>query len=236
MRSHIRRLNRLVLSMAFVAGVAIPSWAGPIPPACVVDTLENYLALPGGCTIGDLLFANFSYIVEVQIDANAVPAANVTVTPLTDHGGGLAFEGEWYSTFAGVLVTNLSYSVGNFSLQPTIGGAGLGFTGNATGGFPPTLPFASVFTSYCLGGPAGVCSGFPTTTLTVSTNSTSTAFTTFPPVGVLGVTNFIAVNGGSGQAEVDGFRNTVVPEPGLLILIGLGAGGLIARRRRTTRG
>jgi hypothetical protein len=58
-------------------------------------------------------------------------------------------------------------------------------------------------------------------------------------IPILAVVNVIEVQAGfpGGQAEVDAFTNmfSQVPEPGLMILIGLGVTGLIARRKKELR-
>ena len=223
-------LNPLALAMLIVVGSATPGWADPVAPCENNASLEDYINLGStGCTIGNLLFANFSYPPGLYDAAPEIPAGNVIVQTHSGPNAGLTFEGEWYSTFVGIVSQPLAYSVSEMSNQPLIDTAALSFVGYAGAA---QNAFASVSQTLCLGSisaPCGATDFFQVATSTVSNVSIS-----ITPVAVLGVQTTIFVNGGNGQAEVDAFTNrfSQVPEPGLLLLVGLGASGLMARRRQ----
>ena len=223
-------LNSLALAMLIVVGFATPGWADPVVPCENNTPLQDYINLGStGCNIGNLLFSNFSYPPGQYLGAEVVPAGNVIVKTHSGPNAGLTFEGEWYSTNVGTLIQLLSYSVAEMSNQPLIDGAALSFDGYAGVAIGA---FASVSQTLCLGSVSAPCGA--SAFLYVSTSTVPYFTSNFLPVAVLGVQNTIFVNGGDGLAEVDEFTNrfSQVPEPGLLLLLGLGASGWMARRRQ----
>lgn len=71
-------MKRLImLGVGLGALVSIASAA----PLCVTDTMAAYMALPGGCTIGSMLFSNFGYSSTGMPPGGAVPSDQVLLTP-----------------------------------------------------------------------------------------------------------------------------------------------------------
>lgn len=226
-------------------GVAGSAWASPM---CVGGaTLASYVALPsyvspgvGGCTIGNLLFSNFSYSASGNL-ATAVSASNVTVTPInagpTNSGPGIQFTSDGWNVTAGsfiddvLLDSTFRFDVRTVDGRLLIAGASLtllssGLTGTGSAGIGETLQPGNHQLTVDAGGP------FSSTT-------------TFAPTGLLHATKdlevlvpFMTTEADAGSAFIGGFQEgfSDVPEPVGAALIGSGLLALGIWRRRATRG
>lgn len=228
------------LGVVLVVAFATSGYANNIGTCEDGASLEDYIGLGStGCVIGDKVFSDFTYATLFANDATPVAAADVIVHTIAGPDIGLTFEGEWYSTFTGVLSQTLSYTVGTVSGRPLIKDNTLTFyayTGITSD------PFASVIESKCLGAafsPYPTCGGTIASLIVFDSPliSQDTAHLDFSPVSIVGVRNVIFVSGGTGTAEIESFTNTFsqVPEPGLLLLLGAGASGSLVHRLRKHR-
>src|SRR5262249_47595972 len=102
----------LALAAAAISGTAN---AG----ACIQDTMANYVALgAAGCTSGDMTFSHFIYGPN-PLPA-AIPAANVTVTPVTTAGGevGFIFQAPWKAPATADVLINFTVAETNPATVP----------------------------------------------------------------------------------------------------------------------
>jgi len=90
-----------VLKKALFSAVFMVSCAAAAPLCTTLTTLQDYVNQgSGGCTLGDKLFFNFSYLYSTGGNPN-VAASAVTVTTAVTNGGldyALTFTGNWTSS------------------------------------------------------------------------------------------------------------------------------------------
>lgn len=207
--------------------------------ACAPGSLQDYIDLGAGCTIGALTFSDF---VELSPPAGATPISptTITVTPLADSSnagfvfgvGVVAVAGQFFDAFFGFLVTD------------SLVGASLAMDGAAATGDGAV----TVVEDLCAGGVFSglACSGDPSTMIVfaVEGDSQTTENSSFPSVALLGVLADIGVDGGvigTGALETVTLRfetgvTTAVPEPPSFVLFAAaGIAAWFSRRRVLAR-
>jgi hypothetical protein len=174
----------VILGMALVT---LPALAAP----CAPGTLQDYIDLAAGCTIGSATFSNFSEL-SPPAGATPIPAAAIGVTPIVDPASpGLlltlnvaATTGEFLDAFFG------------FQVADTLGGASATMAGASAG----EDGAVTLIEDLCLGAAfVGVaCGGDPVTQIlfAIDGDGDTAEATSFPGVGLLGVLADIGVDGG----------------------------------------
>jgi hypothetical protein len=208
-------LFAVTLTMLFTSAV----FAG----SCPTNTLNNFLG--NSCSVGNLLFSNFTYTSSASGSAVAISASGIEVTPLVVNGEvGLNFSAGWSAgpgqgldSLIGFTVTAMTGSISDMSLS--MGGAGFSNSGVAT-----VAENASNGTNLFVFDDAG------------GTSLTDSA--TFVPVTSLTVSKDVTVDGfADGTAAISSVNNlySSTPEPTTLGLLGTGLIGLAGLLRRFGR-
>jgi hypothetical protein len=215
--------------------------ADGLPSPCPNSaSLQDYLNMAGGCTIGDKIFSDFAFSTAAQGGAAAETAADITVKPITTlNDPGLQFQSNWSASSGQVSDSAIGFTV------TVIGGAALIEDASIVqlGGSVTASGIANVG--------EGVCAGFncQNTTFTLNTvNTTDQSLIQLgdhqffsPVVGQVRATDDIGVSG-----NADGFASVSlysaqfseipqVPEPATMTLFGvglLGCAAIFSRRRR----
>ncbi len=146
---HIQRLFLVGLPVI----VSLQALATPLVPGptCSTASLATYIAMKGGCILGELGFTNFSF---TGMGSNVVSASAVTVTPLFFAGdseslptAGLSFSSPGFSVTGNQSATYfLDYSV---DPHPII----VNFDDTLNTSSPVAPGVASISTNLCIGGP-----------------------------------------------------------------------------------
>jgi hypothetical protein len=236
------KFSRFLILAACCAAISmLPLSALPTPPACVDGaSLLSYEGLSGGCTIGNLLFSNFSDS-ESPIPG-PVTAASITVDTLGPSGesvynadNGVAFTAAWIATQNQSIDTDILFTVSVVGGGPaTLTDAGLAQLSQVQ-----STGTASVAEDGCTGaGCNPLTAQWGLLTLNTSTLSETTDTTIYSPTGTVNVAKDIAVTGGTnanGFAHLSLVQDTFsqVPEPrAVAFLLGLGlvAGGIFRKK------
>jgi hypothetical protein len=222
-------MKRILLLMTFVVCACSSVWAdSACPAASPGNNLAAYDVSGFACTVGDVLFSDFSYSPS---GSNIVPDSSVTVTPETVGSEvGLQFNAPWGTDPGGTTDSFIMFTAscatgtsctGIDDLVLTIGGASPG----GPGGFVIVSETSSVLTASLQDGTDG-----STTTLS--------DMGTFAPVSSVTVMKDIEVNGATTglPTQVSDVSNlfsttSAVPEPSTLFLC-MGLLGLVPVARR----
>ncbi|MEO7649257.1 MAG: PEP-CTERM sorting domain-containing protein [Bryobacteraceae bacterium] len=241
-------MQKTLSALTLFLSLSIAGWSSPCPTGQTLNFYITNFNNPTGCTIGNLVYNNFSYI-GAGVLAPAVLASGVTVVPLTSvHDFGFDFQANW--SVSPVLVapasqtSTIGYTAREMFNLSEIKDLDLGFVGSRTGGLTPLGGTIAIDETVCLNGLIlGGCLGGIQTTLGVFANSLGVQLDATllinPQVSQIDVLKVLVIDSGtSGSASVSSFSNTTdsVPEPMTLSLIGTGLLGLgIMKKRRRQR-
>jgi hypothetical protein len=207
-------------------------------PACVTDTLANYVLLGGGgCLVNNVeLVDNFAFSVGLNNIGSPLTSSNIMVTPSATANTYTLF---FFAPSMGFSVTGtqfVNYNI-NFTWDPVVVGAEDQMFAS-TPVFPGT---ATVVTSLCAGSTFGLGCPPATNTLKVFSDGNPadaipTDITTFPAVTVVGTQSVVSLFANGASSEITGFTNSVfTPEPGALVFAATGLLALWLRRLRSGR-
>jgi len=208
--------------------------------ACIVASYDNYLGANFSCGIDDKTFSNFFYSTA---GTNPMPASSITVNPITTpFNPGFLFNAPWavqagqtQDSLIGLTATvnqNSDHLIDDLTLQMF----GAGVVGSGQVSIAETYCAGDTFANNCANGIEG-------TLLTILNANTSIlhASVSFGPVRVVDVMKDVELLGGAnGSASLlSGVQNQFsetevpgVPEPGTMLLTGMGALGLAGAVRR----
>jgi len=231
--------------------------AGPIPPACVAETANLYLALgTTGCTIGSWTLSNFLYTDITGITAGEPASTQMLITPL---GGGTSagFSGTplipWIANQSNLADIELQYVV---TYTGSITSLYQSVTGTVTPSNPPSGGFDNITDNYCTGGtttpPASgpYCNSSGTLYTDLYSNGTASNSVSFASVNSVAVLKDVNANATQYPGSVDTvtqfincFNGTCsgtpppTAEPSVLLMLGSGLLGLalLSVRRRRNR-
>lgn len=242
--------TRLLMAAAFlgIAASALPANAAIIY-VTPTFTLQQVMNMPGGLTVLDKTFSNFTYQATSQGTAFAPTPAGINVTGIeanfpdgrVEHG--LLFQGAWSAFGSQSVDSLLTFQVASdlkFLSDNTLWMVGRGVDGG----------MASVSETVTTVNPPGSSADYLANKFVFSNDlhpvDRLIEHVTYPAAwNVVYVTKDIQVNGGTdanGSAAISAVYQTFsqsdfgAPEPGTLAVVAIGAGALFVRRRRVRNG
>jgi hypothetical protein len=223
--------KRVLLSLAACAILQTAVWGVD----CATGTLQSYLDLAGGCTIGDKSFSDFA--LTPSGDGIIPTAAQITVTPVTTGTGeiGLNFNALWFAGPTQSADTTIAFDV-----AVTGGGAFLIDDASTVqlSSSPTGTGVVSVGEGICTIASPPTCFAQTSTFNLLGTHHVGD-HVIFAPTGAVRAFKDIGVAGGpDGTASIsavqDTFSQTGVPEPTSIVLLGsvmVVIGGFFRRRQ-----
>lgn len=190
------------IKLAIAAGLllSLPLFASVKTP-CVKGTLASYIALgAGGCSIGNVTFANFSYPTSTT---NTIPANEIVVTPLAIvFDPGLTFTAPWAAASGQSESSMIGYTVSFNSLTP-LATSGLLKLLLGTAKISNIIGSVEVDETATEGNVADMLSVYEKCTEVCTIKSSDQL--AFSPVNTLHVTDKVTITGGNGGASLSGY-------------------------------
>jgi len=230
-------MRRLVLLVLFLAGGALA-----LPIGCAPGTMQDYSALPSGCTVGPFTYKAFLFFNDVGNDpGNNIASSQINVTPPVPPDYGMDFASPSFSIGPNqYAIYHISYLI---DPPPDIID---GFDTTMDASSPTGGGKADIFTTLCIGGSFNPsCSTGNVQNLHVFYYSDplniylSDSLIIDPPTNIVHVNHQIVLdtrNDENAASQITGFRDTatIVPEPStaFLTLGGFALAALAALRKR----
>jgi len=188
---------------ATIGLLCLVSTALAAPAPCAPGTLDTYIALgTTGCTVGNILFADFQYAHKASGGAQPIRANQIQVTPTLQvpEAGLLSFAAKWQvssgqsqDSYIRYSVSGISGSSTSASLTLQLGTAQVGLAGIARVDEDTNVGDLHVYVQ-CV----EVCRSQSADTLTFT-----------PATAVLPVLNHLHVGATNGSTSLSGFSTTV---------------------------
>lgn len=229
---HKSRVLAVVLVVLVGGGLAAAATIAEVGPPVALDTLADGSALQ----VGDKLFHDFSWDSSGDSAPEGLPGAGIVVTPVAVEGDyGLRFNGGWTAGPSQVVQTTIRFRVRALDELLFVHDALLAMTAFGTFGSGVAAVSEDIYPVNA----QGAVGATPVASLQVRQDAALSAnvdAAVFPAWKEVYVVKHVTVQGG-GAADGSASISEVVqvfsqiPEPGTLGLLGLGALGLIRRRR-----
>jgi hypothetical protein len=220
-------MRKYLLAFGLLLTMSVPSQAAP----CLPGSLADYVALgSGGCTLGQATVADFTASV-LALGAQAILPEDVTVTPV---GRGFDFGVSQIAGASEIFDILIRFSISALMSNLNV----LSMNGASASGDGVVVAVGDT----CAGGtfaganPAAPCSGTAATAIALqdAIGLISPGTAAFPSSSFFDVFVQLTIDGGlAGTAALDGSVRTVfVPEPSTLLVMAVGLGAVLARRRK----